>query len=153
MFQPRTKLEQFEDILIESQLLEATLAGGGSPDLGQIASAADCFMTSANPESIALSGLPTGPGVYPGFGIEGVDFDTSDAIFSDRRGSADSVSLNSHKQVKRKTGSFASNKSQISPPTKGKFGFGTFPAVFIVLLHHLDFNTVYLQTFYITISR
>lgn len=83
LFQPRTKLEQFEDILLESQLLEASLATGNSPNLAEMVSVADSFMTSSHPESLTLPGLPIGPDGYPGMAFESIDFDT-DVIFGDK---------------------------------------------------------------------
>ena len=76
LFQPRTKMEQFEDILIESQLFES------SPELA----------TSAV-ETLALAGLPNaldgGGPAATSFGAAAavsaglLDFDATDAIFCD----------------------------------------------------------------------
>ncbi len=63
LYQPRTKLEQFEDILIESQLLEASL-----PEL-EVAALAEAAGLSAADLDLDL--------------IDGFDFDASDVIFSD----------------------------------------------------------------------
>lgn len=63
LYQPRTKLEQFEDILIESQLLEASL-----PD----------FEVAALAEAAGLSAADLDLDLMNGF-----DFEASDVIFSD----------------------------------------------------------------------
>ena len=64
--------------------MEATLAGGGSPNFAEIVSAADSFMTTSNPEALTLPGLPVGPGGYPGMSLETIDFDMSDVIFGEK---------------------------------------------------------------------
>ena len=121
LFQPRTKLEQFEDILIESQLLEASLAGGGSPNFAEIVSAADSFMTS-NPEALTLPGLPVGPGGYPGMSIETIDFDTSDVIFGEKGSAEMNNHTNYHISTKSKDESTANPEANMaaSISTKGK---------------------------------
>lgn len=65
LYQPRTKLEQFEDILMESQLLESQL-----PDLRM------------DFDKLELSGdLDTM--LFQDYAMLGMDFDTSDAIFNE----------------------------------------------------------------------
>ena len=110
---------QFEDILIESQLLEATLAGRSSPNFAQMASTADIFMTSAtNPDSLTLPGLPTGPGGYPGLGLEGFDFDTSDDIFGERRGSVESNSSTNRQKTTEIKGEHRSTPTKKSSESR-----------------------------------
>ena len=123
LFQPRTKLEQFEDILIESQLLEASLAGGGSPNFAEIVSAADSFMTTSNPEALTLSGLPVGSGGYPGMSLETIDFDTSDVIFGDKSSSDSNNHTNYFNSAKAKTQHITApeNSATTSVSTKGKY--------------------------------
>ena len=64
LYQPRSKLEQFEDILIESQLLDQNL-----PDLGGAPLDYEKFDLESLSLQEALNGI--------------TDFDTSDAIFAD----------------------------------------------------------------------
>ena len=65
LYQPRSKLEQFEDILIESQLLDQNL-----PDLGGTPLDYEKFDLENLSLQEALNGI--------------TDFDTSDAIFADK---------------------------------------------------------------------
>ena len=109
LFQPRSKLEQFEDILLESQLLEASLPGGGSTSFSDIVSAADNLMSS-NPQELRLPGLPIGPGGYPGMSLETLDFDTSDVIFGDKTTSGTN-SRNSNASAKVELKTNTENKS------------------------------------------
>lgn len=116
LFQPRSKLEQFEDILLESQLLEASLAGGGSASFSDIVTAADNLMSS-NPQALTLPGLPTGPGGYPGMSLETIDFDTSDVIFGDRI-SEESSTHNSKPSAKVVEQTNRGNKLGVVPTTE-----------------------------------
>ena len=63
LYQPRTKLEQFEDILLESQLLETNL-----PEY-EVAAIAEAAGLSVNDLEFDL--------------MEGFDFEASDAIFNE----------------------------------------------------------------------
>ena len=64
LYQPRTKLEQFEDILLESQLLDQNL-----PDLGVAPLDYDKFDLESLSLQEALNGI--------------TDYDSADAIFAD----------------------------------------------------------------------
>merc|ERR550532_3279385 len=70
LYQPRSKLEQFEDILIESQLLEQAMADlAGSP---------------LDYDKFEMEGLGLTREGMEGLGLTGItDFDTSDAIFAE----------------------------------------------------------------------
>ena len=63
LYQPRTKLEQFEDILLESQLLETNLP---EYEVAAIAEAAGLSVTDLEFDL-----------------MEGFDFEASDAIFNE----------------------------------------------------------------------
>ena len=67
LYQPRTKLEQFEDILLESQLLDQNL-----PDLGGTPLDYDKFDLESLSLQEALNGI--------------TDYDSADAIFADING-------------------------------------------------------------------
>ena len=150
LFQPRSKLEQFEDILLESQLLEASLAGGGSASFSDIVSAADNLMSS-NPQALTMAGLPVGPGGYPGMSFENIDFDTSDIIFGDKT-STESNIQNSKTSAKielklnreNNHGSTLSSENKPSNVTKGKIYQ---IKMFLELIHktttHCTFNSIF----------
>ena len=78
LYQPRTKLEQFEDILIESQLLEATL-----PE----------FEVAALAEAAGLSAADLDFDLMDGF-----DFEASDVIFNDGAASVEGIKDNDVKE-------------------------------------------------------
>ena len=120
LFQPRTKLEQFEDILIESQLLEASLTGG-TPNFAEIMSASDSFITGSNQDSISLPGLPLGPGGYPGIGLESIDFDTSDVIFGDSNLSEEKKHTGQCKIQDECPGTSKNNPERVPPSEKGEY--------------------------------
>ena len=67
LYQPRTKLEQFEDILLESQLLDQNL-----PDLGGAPLDYEKFDLESLSLQEALNGF--------------TDYDSTDAIFADHKG-------------------------------------------------------------------
>ena len=70
LYQPRSKLEQFEDILIESQLLEQAM-----PDLAG---------SPLDYDKFEMEGLGLTREGMEGLGLTGItDFDTSDAIFAE----------------------------------------------------------------------
>ena len=70
LYQPRSKLEQFEDILIESQLLEQAM-----PDLAG---------SPLDYDKFEMEGLGLTRDGMDGLGLTGItDFDTSDAIFAE----------------------------------------------------------------------
>lgn len=70
LYQPRTKMEQFEDILMESQLLEHQVASGGVPGL-------------PNP-AVGLEENILGFDLLQ-YGQYGMDFESSEAIFEEHR--------------------------------------------------------------------
>ena len=125
LFQPRSKLEQFEDILLESQLLEASLAGGSSTSFSDIVTAADNLMSS-NPHALTMPGLPLGPGGYPGMSLDTIDFDTSDDIFgemipgeSSTRIRKNSTKVAEHPNSKNKVDLFPTQENGALTNTKG----------------------------------
>ena len=120
LFQPRTKLEQFEDILIESQLLEASLSGG-TPNFAEIMSASDSLITGSNQDSISLPGLPLGPGDYPGIGLDSIDFDTSDVIFGDSNLSEAKNHTGQCKIQDESSGTSENNPEGVLPTEKGEY--------------------------------
>ena len=74
LYQPRTKLEQFEDILLESQLLDQNL-----PDLGGAPLDYEKFDLESLSLQEALNGF--------------TDYDTTDAIFADHKDNDDELDI------------------------------------------------------------